>query len=249
VPKITNSLQTTIRTGARKLRRKLNLSSDYDSTIPPEIFDDEFYEVIRSLAREAPIKTVLEIGSSNGEGSTTAFVHGLRDNPNHPQLFCMEVSTPRFQELTARYGREPRVKCYNLTSVPLDRFPNEADVIDFYKSRESKLNRVPLHEVLRWLRQDVRYIGRLGPNTNGIQMIKEENGIDRFGMVLIDGSEFTGGAELDEVYGADYILLDDIGTYKNLGNYERLSLDPAYHVVASNAELRNGYAVFERRAT
>jgi hypothetical protein len=246
VAKLTDSLQATLQTGARRLRRRLNLSSDYDSTIPPEIFGDEFYEVIRSLASEAPIKTALEIGSSNGEGSTSAFVDGLRNNPNFPMLFCMEVSRPRFQELDRRFGSDPQVKCYNVTSVPLDRFPTEDDVTEFYRSRQSKLNRVPLREVLRWLRQDLRYISGLGPTQNGIRMIKEENAVDRFGMVLIDGSEFTGPAELDEVYGADYILLDDIGTYKNHANHERLSNDSAYRLRTSNAELRNGYSVFER---
>jgi hypothetical protein len=73
-----------------------------------------------------------------------------------------------------------------------------------------------------------------------------ENGIAQFGMVLIDGSEFTGRAELDEVYGAQYILLDDIGTFKNFENYERMRRDPAYHTLASNPALRNGFAVFER---
>jgi hypothetical protein len=244
---LAKTVQSAVNAGARKLRRTLNLGSDYDLTIPPEIVDDEFYEAITSLARTAPIRTALEIGSSTGEGSTTAFVQGLRANPNRPLLLCLEVSLPRFAELQRRYGQDPQVKCYNLTSVPLDRFPTEAEVTDFYNSRQSKLNKVPLREVLRWLRQDIRYIGQLDPTQNGIQMIKKQNGIDTFGMVLIDGSEFTGPAELDEVYGADYILLDDIGTFKNLRNYERLSDDPAYHLLASNVTLRNGYAVFERR--
>ena len=100
----------------------------------------------------------------------------------------------------------------------------------------------------RPLRQDLRYLRRLGPSRNGIQMIKEQNAIDRFGMVLIDGSEFTGEAELAEVYGADYILLDDIGTFKNMAGFERLRDDPEYRMTASNPDLRNGYAVFERTA-
>jgi hypothetical protein len=244
---LAKSVQSAFAAGARKLREELNIGSDYDTTIPAEIVDDEFYEAITSLARTAPIRTALEIGSSSGEGSTSAFVQGLRGNPNRPMLYCMEVSRPRFEELERRFGQDPQVKCYNLTSVPLDRYPTEADVIDFYRTRQSKLNRVPLRRVLRWLRQDISYIRKMGPTKNGIRMIKEQNGVDRFGMVLIDGSEFTGMAELDEVYGADYILLDDIGTFKNLGSYERLSADPAYRLVQSNPNLRNGYAVFERR--
>ncbi|MBW4431333.1 MAG: hypothetical protein KME28_06295 [Pelatocladus maniniholoensis HA4357-MV3] len=38
--------------------------------IPPEIKNDEFYATIQIIAREEDIKTVLEIGSSSGEGST-----------------------------------------------------------------------------------------------------------------------------------------------------------------------------------
>jgi hypothetical protein len=246
---LARSLKSALKSGSHKLRRKLLPFSDYDRTIPPEIVDDEFYEVIRSLARSAPVRTVLEIGSSTGAGSTRAFVEGLEKNPTRPLLLCMELSLPRYKELVKRYAQNPQVKCYNLTSVPLSRFPTEADVISFYRDRQSALNRIPLREVLRWLRQDIRYVDRLGPTQNGIQAIKRENGVDRFGIVLIDGSEFTGGAELDEVYGADFILLDDIGTFKNFGNYERLVADPSYELRASNRTLRNGYAVFELRAS
>ncbi len=244
-----SKLARSLESASQKLRRRLLPFSDYDQTIPPEIVDDEFYEVIRSLARFANVHTVLEIGSSTGAGSTRAFVEGLKENPTQPLLFCLELSLPRYKELVERYAQNPQVKCYNLTSVPLSRFPTEAEVISFYRDRESQLNRIPLREVLRWLRQDIRYVGRLGPTQSGIQIIKSENGVDRFGIVLIDGSEFSGAAELDEVYGADFILLDDIGTFKNLGNYERLVADPNYELGACNRNLRNGYAVFERRAS
>ncbi len=246
-PNLAKSLQAILKAGAHRLRRRLLPYSDLDWVIPPEIVNDEFYERIRLLARTAPIRTILEIGSSTGEGSTRAFVDGMRNNPNRPLLFCLELSRWRFQKLLGRYGWDSRVRCYNMTSVPIDRFPTEADVIDFYRSRQTGLNLFPLQEILRWLRQDIRYVKSLGSGQNGIQMIKDQNGIDRFGMVLIDGSEFTGLAELDEVYGADFILLDDIRTFKNLGNYERLRDDPTYQLVVANSALRNGYAVFERR--
>lgn len=247
MPSLTDGVGSALRRGVRGLRRRLLPYSDYDQTIPPEILDDEFYEVMRSLARTAAVDSVLEIGSSTGAGSTRALVEGLRANPAHPRLFCMELSRPRFEELVGRYRGDPQIRCYNVTSVPLECFPTEMEVTDFYRSHESKLNRIPLPEVLRWLRQDVHYVSRLGPGQHGIRMIKDENGIDTFGMVLIDGSEFTGSAELNEVYGADYILLDDIGTFKNFGNVERLRADPTYRLTASNPELRNGYAVFERQ--
>jgi hypothetical protein len=248
VPKLTESVQSALTKGVRGVRKRIFPYSDYDRTIPPEILDDEFYRTMRSLAASAPVDTVLEIGSSTGEGSTRALVEGIRENPRRPTLFCMELSRPRFEQLQKRYADNPQVRCYNVTSVPLERFPTEADVIDFFRTRDSNLTRVPLHEVLRWLRQDIQYTSRMGPSEHGIRRIKEENGVQTFGMVLIDGSEFAGPAELDEVYGADYLLLDDITTFKNLGNHERLTSDPTYKLLASNPGLRNGYSVFERTA-
>ena len=244
---ISDSVRSNFSRGARKIGKTLRIHSDYDHTIPAEIKNDEFYDLISSIASAAPVTTMLEIGSSNGEGSTSAFVQGIKQNPGRPTLYCMEVSQPRYKELTRRFAGEPQVRCYNVTSVPLDRFPTNAEITDFYRTGDSGLNRIPLKEVLRWLEQDRRYLSRMGPSRNGIRMIKDENGIDSFGMVLIDGSEFSGRAELDEVYGADYLLLDDIGTYKNFHNYRRLAEDPAYELVAANKHLRNGYAAFERK--
>ena len=72
-------------------------ASELDRLIPPEVKDDPFYRAILSLAQTQRLKTVLEIGSSSGEGSTEAFVLGLRKNPHQPTLFCMELSKPRYE--------------------------------------------------------------------------------------------------------------------------------------------------------
>ena len=68
----------------------------------------------------------------------------------------------------------------------------------------------------------------------------------RFDAVLIDGSEFAGYAELDEVYGARFLLLDDTETFKNWENSRRLQADPEYRLIHADSETRNGSAVFER---
>ena len=40
-------------------------------------------------------------------------------------------------------------------------------------------------------------------------------GVETLDAVLIDGSEFVGGAELDEVYGVRLLLLDDTETFRS----------------------------------
>jgi FkbM family methyltransferase len=221
-------------------------NSELNFLIPPEIKHDEFYAIIQEIARTEDIKTVLEIGSSSGGGSTEAFVTGLRDNPNQPTLFCMEVSQPRFAELRKRYEHEKFVKCYNVSSVAIEEFPDRAEVIDFYNNSNSDLKKFPLEQVLGWLQQDIEYVRNAGVSANGIRKVKDDNQIDDFDLVLIDGSEFTGISELKEVYGSKFILLDDITTFKNHTNHHQLLADPNYILISYNTSIRNGYSVFRK---
>ena len=79
------------------------------SLIPPEIKDDLFAATIRSIARRPDVHHVLEIGSSAGDGSTAAFVAGLREHAADARLFCMEVSLPRYRALQAVRRRRLRL--------------------------------------------------------------------------------------------------------------------------------------------
>ncbi|KJH71512.1 FkbM family methyltransferase [Aliterella atlantica] len=221
-------------------------NSELNSLIPAEIKNDEFYIALQKIAEEENIKTVLEIGSSSGEGSTEAIVTGLRQNPHKPILFCMEISKTRFAELENRYTNDSFVKCYNVSSVALEQFPSENEVTKFYNNNQTSLNHYPLDRVLGWLQQDIDYVKSSGVMSNGITKIKQENNINVFDLVLIDGSEFTGIAELNELYGAKIICLDDINTFKNYQNYQKLLVDKNYVLVAQNFFVRNGYSIFKK---
>ena len=98
--------------------------SQLDQLIAPEIRNGDFYYAIHALAKTEKISTILEIGSSSGEGSTEAFATAIPKNPNHPLLFCMEVSKCRFKKLQKNYAEHPLVRCYNVSSVPLEKFPS-----------------------------------------------------------------------------------------------------------------------------
>lgn len=223
------------------------VESQLDNLIAPEIKNDEFYELIQIIAENENIKTVLEIGSSSGQGSTEAFVQGLRNNANAPTLFCIEISQTRFKELQKTYQEDDFVKCYNVSSIGLSEFPDRQKIIEFYTQNQTNLNQYPLGTVLEWLEQDLAYVRSAKVPEQGIQQIKQENNIDYFDVVLIDGSEFTGEVELQYIYGANFILLDDINTFKNYNNYYNLLEDSKYEAIAENKNIRNGYAIFKKR--
>jgi len=218
--------------------------SELDHIIPPEIKENEFYSLIKNLASIDEIKTVLEIGSSGGDGSTEAFVLGLSKNLNCPKLFCIEISKPRYDNLLLLYPKKKFISCYNVSSVPLSGFSSKEDIESFIK--ETGYGEYPLEIILKWLAQDIEYVKRSGVEEEGIELIKRENNISVFDMVLIDGSEFTASAELDKVYGAKFILLDDINSFKNHNNFHRLVTDSNYDLIEENRRCRNGYSVFKK---
>lgn len=222
-------------------------ASELDRIIPPEIKNDPFYHAIFRLSSTEKIVTILEIGSSSGQGSTEAFVRGIKLNPFKPHLFCMELSKPRFQALKQLYSNCDQVHCYNVSSVPLDMFPDELSVTNFMNTIATNLNQYGLKSVLGWLRQDIEYVEKSGLPANGIEIIKNENNIDHFDMVLIDGSEFTGFSEFKLIYGARFILLDDINAFKNYHSYQFLLSDENYQLLEHNLTLRNGYAIFKKK--
>ncbi len=123
---------------------------------------------------------------------------------------------------------------------------SSAEVEQFYRDAPSRLRDFELTTVLGWLQQDVEYLRDNGLSTPGIAQIMERYRIETFDAVLMDGSEFAGRAELEEVYGARFLLLDDTETLKNWENSRRLQADPEYRVIRADPHVRNGFAVFER---
>lgn len=220
--------------------------SELNRLIAPEIRSDRLWRELRQVAALPVVRTILEIGSSSGEGSTSALVEGARRNVERPQLFCLEVSTVRFRALEARYRNEPSMFFHNLSSVPASAFPTAEAVTAFHRQYRPKLRRAPIDLQIQWLRQDLAYLNDRGGGEWGIRQIRAAHGIDVFDLVLIDGSEFTGGVELNEVYGAGFLALDDILTFKNHLNYRRLRDDPDYRLVTRSRWRRNGFAIFRR---
>ena len=222
--------------------------SQLDRLIPAEISNDLFFRWIRRIAATPGVRHVLEIGSSAGAGSTEAFVAGALLNEPRPAIYCLEISAPRFDALVERYRHIPFVTPYRMSSVPLESFATEADIDAFRRRHWGRFRLIPRATVIGWLHQDRDYIAQHRLSAHGIRHIRARHCIDCFDAVLIDGSEFTARAELAEVYGARFLLLDDIRAFKNADNYRRLLRDPTYRLIARSRWLRNGFAIFERTA-
>jgi hypothetical protein len=222
-------------------------TSELDLVIPPQIMGDNFSRALQRVIWGHELRTILEIGSSSGDGSTQVLLSALAHKTAKPTVFCLEVSKPRFAQLEARYRSWPFVKCFLGSSVDPKEFPSEADVVSFYQTTASRLNQFPLAEVLRWREQDLAYLAQ-HPDLPAciIERIKKDFAVANFDLVLIDGSEFLGEAELSHVYGCRFVALDDTMTFKNFRNRERLLKDPNYCLIDEDTQQRNGWAIFQK---
>ena len=226
---------------------KTTASSQLNTVIPAEIKNDKFYRLISRIVAINKVRHILEIGSSAGAGSTEAFVLGALANSARPQLFCIEVSTPRFEVLAKAYAKYDFVHCYNMSTVSVDEFPSAEQVKMFYNGERSRLNQYPVADVLNWLAADIEYVRESGVPSGAIEHIRNENSIVDFDVVLIDGSEFTGEIEFERVCGAKIIMLDDTCTYKTWRVHQRLLSHPDYVLVIEDKQVRNGFSIFRRR--
>lgn len=222
--------------------------SPLDRLLPPQVKNDGFYRALIRVAATPGVRTILEIGASSGGGSTEALVNGALRNPDGPPaIHSIEVSLARIGAFRERWRDFSFVHGHNTSSVPRESFPTPEEVTRFYRTVRSKLRNVRLEKVLHWLQLDLDYLAEHPElSAHGIRRIKEAAGVGVFDAVLIDGSEFTGRVEMEEVYGARFLMLDDTRSYKNWDNLSRLEKDPAYRRVRKSRWTRNGWAVFER---
>jgi Glycosyl transferases group 1 len=79
-----------------------------------------------------------------------------------------------------------------------------------------------------------------------IKKIKQKNKINSFDVILINCCKLNFITELDDVYGANFVLIDAINNPQNYKNYSRLLADANYTIVTQNLSLRDGYAIFKK---
>lgn len=211
-----------------------------NNLIAPEIVNDDFAVALEHLVARQPVKSILELGASAGDGSTACFMRGMHVN-TEARLYSLEASKERFAELQKRYNNRARITCINAFSVPFEQWLTPAIIDRLVLPFGCEFGG---DDFKRWLKQEQDYLAESGVATNGIEQAMTLNG-GPFDLVLIDSSLFTGSAELDAVYGSSFIALDDVRSMKNGLNHVRLKNDPTYRLLA-NGSTRYGWAIYGR---
>ena len=177
----------------------------------------------------------LEIGGGTGDGSTQCIrTKRLFSIENHPDRIGRHS-----MNLSARGG----VSICG-SAVTRELWMNKMDVLEFYTNQKTNLNQYPLEVVNGWYSECFNTAQRF--QTNAIEDIHFDHNVD-FNFVLIDGSPFSGEAELRCVRPflaeKSIIALDDINDIKNWTNYHKLK--GFSKLLWEDWSVRNGAAIFE----
>ena len=211
-----------------------------NNLIAPEIVNDDFALALESTVANFPVKAILELGASSGDGSTACFMRGMHQN-TEAKLFSLEASKERFAALQQRYAGRARIACINAFSVPREQWLSHAQ-IDLYVHQYG--NEFGSATYKQWLQMEIDYQQQSGVPCNGIEQAVALNG-GPFDFVLIDSSLFSGDAEFKAVYGASFIALDDVRSMKTGPSLKELSADPHYRLFA-HGHARYGWAIFQK---
>lgn len=215
--------------------------------ITPEITADALAARLTYLAARPWVRTVLEVGTGSGEGSTAALWSGLHTKAPDYRLVSIEASAERAEAAARLYEQAPEVRILAGPAVPVEAYESEADVTTFYRNVPCRLQRFMLEDVLAWRADELAYLRARYPDHPGLlpYLINTVNLAPD--LVLLDGSEFTGLAELVAVGTPPLLVLDDVESFKHRYTCDLLRHPESnYRLLEHDPGLRNGYAIFAR---
>lgn len=177
----------------------------------------------------------LEIGGGTGDGSTQCI--------RTKRLFSIENHPDRIGRHSMNLSAKGGVSVNGTATLP-KLWMNQLDIAEFYGTNKTALNQYPLDQVLGWYHECIEFADPY--STNAIEDIHIEHNVN-FDFVLIDGSPFSGEAELRCVrpFLAEkaIIALDDVNDIKNWANYHKLK--GFAKLLWEDWSVRNGAAIFQ----
>jgi hypothetical protein len=196
------------------------------------------YEIFQTVVK-FDLRNNLEIGSWDGEGSSSCFVKAMDLLAGDKKLVCIEIVEDKFKVLANRFKDKSFVKPFLGSSISYDSLvPKNFD--DVWNSAYNHIPKTLYSKELvkSWYDRDVETIKRTP------SFLEYDNEV--YDSILIDGGEFTGYSEFLLVKDKCRVLfLDDVHhAYKCNQIYNELKNDESWNLYRERHDVRNGFAIF-----
>lgn len=204
------------------------------------ILRSEFGRAMFMAVRVLHLRSLLEIGSFDGDGSTQVLISALKSF-REKRLVCLELRRERYAKLKENTSAYPWVESHCAPSISWEDFTLrdfDQDIWPHFASSDPEI----YLRVKGWWVEDTELV-KSSQAAGYLESTTEE-----FDGVLIDGGEFSGYDEFRLLrQRAKCFLLDDVfKVFKNRRVFAELSDDPAWRLFYVNRDDRNGTAIFCR---
>lgn len=193
-----------------------------------QVYNDDFYDEIKSYAMNKSYNKYLEIGTWNGLGSTKAFVDGFETRDDNNYIFySLECNKEKWNDASKLYSKNERIHILN--EVIWNEQPN-----DFYEIFPQCLTN---ENFKHWNEVDIT-------NMKDCKLFLDRQDLpSHFDVVLLDGGEFTTYHEFKILENKTKILmLDDINVDKCKLIVKEIEASNDWMIV-KKSETRNGFLI------
>jgi len=184
-------------------------------------------EAIYNLAKSPEVKTIVEIGTWNGMGSTKCILDGVLASGKRKDVYSLECNKLRYEEAKINLGFvPPTFKLIHGTIVTAE------ELIPIMSTLENDTLKGWLTEDINWIKNTPYVLDRMP---------------ERIDLLIIDGGEFSGGIEFNRLYRrCGILILDDTNAIKHTKTKEFIKSKPnEFRIIEDNVSDRNGYLICE----
>jgi len=201
--------------------------------------DSTLGNIIHSLASIENVKTIVEIGTWNGLGSTMCVIKAILDKGK--QFISIELYPAMYQHAVANLALYHKyVRLLNGSIVTIDDIsPADLDMIRRAIASNEGPAEINIEHAKQWFNSD-------------LQKLKEAKNVlceipSQIDLLILDGGEYTTYAEWLKLRDRTRIfVLDDTNLFKCKRIREEMLASEKYRLLVEDRNDRNGYAVFER---
>jgi hypothetical protein len=193
-------------------------------------------EIIYNLCLQDDIKTIVEIGTWNGMGSTKCIYDAVLDKKEEYLVYTLECNEDFYKKCLENYKKLPKLENFNFI---LGTIVDPEENIDPISNFDDKFFQHYSREVQSsWRYEDVENCKK---SKNVLDIIPEK--ID---LLVLDGGEFSGLSEYQKLKDrSTYFILDDTNVIKNYEVAHLIRNSNEFHVLHDSDE-RNGYLVAKK---
>lgn len=193
-------------------------------------------EIIYNLCLQNDIKTIVEIGTWNGMGSTKCIYDAILDKKEEYLVYTLECNEDFYKKCLENYKKLPKLENFNFI---LGTIVDPEENIDPISNFDDKFFQQYSRETQSvWRNEDVENCKK---SKNVLDIIPEK--ID---LLILDGGEFSGLSEYEKLKDRSvYFILDDTNVIKNYEVANLIRNSSEFHVLHDSDE-RNGYLVAKK---